>query len=74
MNAVFKKLDFEDQPAVYILNAPASFHPAMNEMCTLTEVQTGSAGPKEASLHWPLPPPNPKWTRSPIGLRKLRRT
>jgi hypothetical protein len=39
MNAIFKKLNFKSQPVIHILNAPASFQPAMDEMTGLTTIQ-----------------------------------
>jgi hypothetical protein len=38
MNAIFKKLNYKDQAAIYVVNAPASFHPAMDEMRGITLV------------------------------------
>ncbi|MGC3945132.1 MAG: hypothetical protein QM762_11560 [Chryseolinea sp.] len=40
MNAIFKKLNFKDQPAVVIVNAPQSFNKDMQEMKALTKVGT----------------------------------
>ncbi|MEJ1236499.1 hypothetical protein WBG78_00130 [Chryseolinea sp. T2] len=40
MNAIFKKLNFKDQSAAVIVNAPQSFNADMNEMKALTKVAT----------------------------------
>ncbi len=40
MNAIFKKLNFKSQAAIYILNAPVSFVPVMDEMKQLTMIRT----------------------------------
>lgn len=32
MNDIFKKLNYKDQPAIYVINAPASFNSAVDEM------------------------------------------
>ncbi len=40
MNAIFKKLNFKNQPAIHILNAPASFQSALDEMQDLTSIHT----------------------------------
>ena len=50
MNAIFKKLNFKDQPAIYILNTPASFQPAVNEMRNLTEVRTDLVKAKDTAF------------------------
>lgn len=38
MNPVFKKLNWKDHPSIYVLNAPASFQPALDEMRPLSEI------------------------------------
>jgi len=38
MNAIFKKLNLKNRLAIYILNAPASFQPAIDEMKGMTEI------------------------------------
>jgi hypothetical protein len=40
MNAIFKKLNYKDQPAIVIVNAPESFAGDMNEMKALAKVST----------------------------------
>ena len=40
MNPVFKKLNFKDQPVVHIIDAPASFDAALEEMKPFTKVKT----------------------------------
>ena len=49
MNAIFKKLNFKDQSAIYVLNAPASFHLAMNEMRLLTDMRIDLAKATEVT-------------------------
>lgn len=41
MTALFKKLNFKSQPAIHILNAPASFAGELNEMAAITLVRQG---------------------------------
>jgi hypothetical protein len=38
MNAIFKKLNYKDQAAIYVMNAPASFGSALDEMRAITAV------------------------------------
>ncbi len=38
MNAIFKKLNFKDQAAIHVVNAPASFNSAVDEMRAVTTV------------------------------------
>jgi hypothetical protein len=40
MNAIFQKLNFKGQAAVYVLSAPDSFGVALDEMRRVTEVKT----------------------------------
>ncbi len=40
MNSIFKKLNFKGQTQILVLNAPESFHPVMNEMVHLTQIDT----------------------------------
>ena len=40
MNAIFKKLNYKDQPVIVINNAPQSFNGDMNEMKALAKVVT----------------------------------
>lgn len=46
MNAIFKKLNFKSQPAIYIVNAPASFKPEMEEMKEVTSIKTSLSAAK----------------------------
>jgi hypothetical protein len=50
MNAIFKKLNYKDQAAVYVINAPASFHPAMDEMRPIAAVHDSLSKVKDASF------------------------
>ena len=50
MNAIFRKLNFKDHTAIYILNAPESFHPAMEEMRALTDVREKLASAKAVAF------------------------
>ncbi len=50
MNSIFKKLNFKSQPAIYILNAPASFQPAMDEMKGITEIHTDIGKAKDIAF------------------------
>lgn len=50
MNAIFKKLNFKNQPAIYILNAPASFQPVMDEMQGLTAIYTDLGKAKDIAF------------------------
>lgn len=38
MNAIFKKLNFKNQPEIHVLNAPDSFQPDLREMAELTKI------------------------------------
>lgn len=40
MNAIFKKLNYKDQPALVIINAPQSFVKDMQEMKSLSRIST----------------------------------
>lgn len=40
MDAVFKKLNFKDQPEILVINHPASFQPNLDAMAGLTKIQT----------------------------------
>jgi hypothetical protein len=40
MNAVFKKMNYKDQPVLYIINPPQSFTPALIEMGEFATVKT----------------------------------
>ena len=50
MNAIFKKLNFKGQSAIYILNAPVSFEPAMAEMKEITEIRTDLGKAKDIAF------------------------
>ncbi len=50
MNAIFKKLNFKSQAAIYVLNAPASFAPAMEEMKDLTSIHTDLGKAKDIAF------------------------
>lgn len=50
MNPIFKKLNFKDQPQIYIVHAPASFKQAVDEMRFLTKVKTSLSGAKKVSF------------------------
>lgn len=50
MNAIFKKLNYKDQTAVYVVNAPESFQPALKEMRESVNVKTSLAGAKGAAF------------------------
>lgn len=52
MNTIFKKLNYKDQPAIYILNAPPSFRSAaLDQMRTVTSVRESlGAGAGEVSF------------------------
>jgi hypothetical protein len=44
MDAVFKKMNFKDQPEICVLNAPASFAPNLEAMQGLTALKTDLSG------------------------------
>jgi hypothetical protein len=44
MNAVFKKLNFKGQPAIYVVNSPDSFASELEEMKIEAKVKTSFAG------------------------------
>ena len=50
MNAVFNKLNYKDQASIYVLNAPASFHGAMDEMQQVASVHDTLARAKDVSF------------------------
>lgn len=50
MNAIFKKLNYKDQVAIHVVNAPASFHPAMDEMRDIAAVHDSLSKAKDASF------------------------
>lgn len=50
MNALFKKLNYKDQAAIHIVNAPASFNPAVDEMRPITAVHDTMSKAKGVSF------------------------
>jgi hypothetical protein len=46
MHPIFKKLNYKDQVAIYVINAPESFHAAMEEMRGITNVRDALAKAK----------------------------
>jgi hypothetical protein len=50
MNDIFRKLNYKDQPAVYVINAPESLSPALEEMRGLTAVHDSLAKAKDAQF------------------------
>ena len=46
MNPIFKKLNYKAQKQLHIINAPASFKKAMDEMAGLASVKTSFSGVK----------------------------
>ncbi len=50
MNPIFKKLNYKDQAVIYVVNAPESFHPAMDEMRAVAEVHNSLAKAKGAQF------------------------
>lgn len=50
MNAIFKKLNYKDQPQIYVINAPASFKSEMEEMKTATQVKTSLGSAKSVTF------------------------
>ena len=50
MNAIFKKLNYKNQPAIYVLNAPTSFHGAMDEMRLIAPVHDTLAKAQDVSF------------------------
>lgn len=48
MNAIFKKLNFKDQPAIFIIDAPPSFQPALEEMRASVAVRDKLTNAKDA--------------------------
>ncbi|HYG02772.1 MAG TPA: hypothetical protein VD927_10020 [Chryseosolibacter sp.] len=47
MNPIFKKLNFKEQKAAYIVQAPDTFRHAMDEMREQTQIRTTLTGSKE---------------------------
>lgn len=47
MNAIFRKLNFKNQPVIHVIGAPEPFRPALREMSELTEVRESLAGQRE---------------------------
>jgi hypothetical protein len=52
MDAVFKKLNFKDQPEILVINHPASFQPNLDAMAGLAEIQNDPA--KAGKIHFAL--------------------
>ena len=52
MDAVFKKLNFKDQPEILVINHPASFQPNLDAMASLVKIQTEVA--KAGKIHFAL--------------------
>lgn len=50
MNAIFKKLNFKGQPAIYVINPPDSFISDMEEMKTNATVKTSLAAAKDVAF------------------------
>lgn len=46
MNPIFKKLNYKNQKAIHVINAPDSFKKNMNEMEDLAAIKTSLAGAK----------------------------
>lgn len=47
MTPLFKKMNFKEQKAIFVLNAPNSFLPEMKEMGKSTAIKTNLKGAKE---------------------------
>jgi hypothetical protein len=52
MDAIFKKMNFKDQPEVLVINHPASFQPNLDAMASWTKIQTDVA--KVGKIHFAL--------------------
>lgn len=50
MTPVFKKLNFKNQPALTVINAPETFLPQLEEMKAVTKIKTSLAGAKEVAF------------------------
>jgi len=50
MNPIFKKLNYKDQPEVYVLNAPPSFKPVMDDMAAVTHIKSDLTQAKAATF------------------------
>lgn len=50
IDPVFKKLNFKDQPEIFVLNAPESFHPSMKNMEDFTKVYSDYQGQQPVSF------------------------
>lgn len=50
MNPIFKKLNYKEQQQLHILNPPASFKKAMDEMAHLTGIKTSLTGSKQVEF------------------------
>lgn len=47
MHAVFKKLNYRDQPVIHVIQAPESFLPVLQEMRSITQVKTSLSAAKQ---------------------------
>ena len=50
MNAIFKKLNYKDQPQIFVINAPKSFEKEMDQMGTTTAIKTNLGAAKEVEF------------------------
>ena len=50
MTGIFQKLNFTSQPAIYVENAPESFHPALNGLRQVTTVHESLTGAKQVAF------------------------
>ena len=50
MNAIFKKLNYKDQKVLNIINSPASFEPALKDICEFASVKTTLMNVKSISF------------------------
>lgn len=50
MDAIFKKLNFKDQPEILIINSPVSFQPNLDAMKDLTKIRTEAS--KAGKVHF----------------------
>ncbi|MBL8226962.1 MAG: hypothetical protein JNL98_00730 [Bryobacterales bacterium] len=50
MNAIFQKLNYKNQGTIYVVNAPDSFQPAVDELRGSATVKTSLANAREAGF------------------------
>lgn len=50
MNPIFKKLNYKNQKAIYVINAPDSFKKDMEDMQGLASIETSLAGAKDVGF------------------------